>query len=334
MYRTRRLVKILFLIINFLVLLVGASSIALGIWLRMDSTSVLMFFKFVPSDQTISSASSNWSSVDVISIVLIAAGGVLIIIGFCGFYGACVEILWLLRTYAAVVLVEGILLAAAAILAIVFWNSVQQSVESLAVRALNESFNDNIDNSSSFSNAWFRIMQTLKCCGWNGTSDFTPSVSANALQNESSWMLSAQDMLNLCSFSYFWSCKNHRAVYTGRNYYPIAAVPSACCRFNNQNVLLLTGSKADAQIMDPLCPMYPSNSTAAFSTGCKAQILNFVSSSQIMFINIAFVAGAVLFLAQFLSCLLLCTIKREVASRLIVAYSYEGTSRIVSRVKF
>ena len=35
-------------------------------------------------------------------------------------------------------------------------------------------------------------------------------------------------------------------------------------RFTNPNVLLVTGSKADAQIVDRLCPMFPNNSTNAY----------------------------------------------------------------------
>lgn len=74
----------------------GAASVALGIWLRVDSTSVIKFLKFVPSDQNMSSAGSNWSYVDVISIVLIVVGAFLIIVGFCGCCGAWKEILFLL----------------------------------------------------------------------------------------------------------------------------------------------------------------------------------------------------------------------------------------------
>ena len=76
--------------------LVGLAGVALGIWLRVDSTSMVKFFKFVPSDQTMSSASANWSYVDVLSIILIVAGAILVIVGFCGCCGAWKEILCLL----------------------------------------------------------------------------------------------------------------------------------------------------------------------------------------------------------------------------------------------
>ena len=227
MYYRRRLVKILFLIINFLIILVGALGVALGIYLRMDnSISGLKFFQSAPSDEATCSECSNWPDADVLSIVLIITGAMLIITGFCGCCCASMKILWLLRTYGAVLLVEAVLLVAAAILAIVFWNSVQLLVEGRVVRALNESF-----------------------------------------------------------------------------------------------------------IVDPLCSnssMIPNNSTAS-STGCKEKILSFIS--RVLFIGIASVGGAVLFLAHFLSILLLYTIRSEMASRMIVAYSYDVTSESVSRIK-
>lgn len=73
----------------------------------------------------------------------------------------------------------------------------------------------------------------FQCCGWNGSSDFTPNMKIGATLNANSWSVSAQAMLNFCSFSYLWSCVNHRYVDTGRGgiTYAAAAVPSACCRY-------------------------------------------------------------------------------------------------------
>ncbi|CAI9547520.1 unnamed protein product, partial [Staurois parvus] len=152
---------------NFISLqILGAVILGFGIWILVDKTSFIAVLQ------------SSSHSINVGSYILIAIGGVTMVMGFLGCVGAVNEIRCLLALYFIFLLI--ILIAQVAVGVFIYFQRDQLKNEmSTIIDELIVTYNpeDNVNSNAEIT--WDYIQHTLQCCGWKGYQNWTknPSVS-------------------------------------------------------------------------------------------------------------------------------------------------------------
>ncbi|KAM4635111.1 tetraspanin 35 [Polymixia lowei] len=159
--------KIMMFAFNGIIFLAGAGILAVGIWVKVDSGSILGFL------QNIEDAPSELSQLLNVGYLLIAVGAVLLIIGFLGCCGAVKESRCMLLMFFVIVLVVFIAEVAGAVVILVFKPLAEELISKMGEKAV-ESIKDYGGN-SDITGLWNATMDTLNCCGFYGYSDFTGS---------------------------------------------------------------------------------------------------------------------------------------------------------------
>ncbi|KAJ7992669.1 hypothetical protein DPEC_G00281080, partial [Dallia pectoralis] len=77
--------KVMMFIFNGIIFLAGAAILGVGIWVKVDSSSIFGFL------QSINGAPSDLSQILNVGYLLIAVGAVLLVLGFLGCCGAVKE---------------------------------------------------------------------------------------------------------------------------------------------------------------------------------------------------------------------------------------------------
>ena len=155
-----KLFKSIFLIFQFIFLLLGLGVVALGTWLELE---------FKSFQELTSSSQFQYGP-----YLVIVAGGAVVILAVVGIIGACCESKinkFLLGLYVLVTFLFLVGQLVGAILAVVF----REQAESIAKTALNESLmyyesNDNVK--SALTEVWDEIQRKHKCCGINSAQDW------------------------------------------------------------------------------------------------------------------------------------------------------------------
>ncbi|XP_052409370.1 tetraspanin 35 [Carassius gibelio] len=164
--------KTMMFIFNGIIFLAGAAILGVGIWVKVDSGSVLSFL------QNIQGAPGELGQVLNVGYLLIAVGAVLLILGFLGCCGAIRESRCMLLLFFIIILLVFIAEVAGAIVLLVFKpvaeNLIKQ-VEGEAVKSIRSDYGKNPD----VTGLWNTTMTALKCCGFNNYTDFTNSFFVN-----------------------------------------------------------------------------------------------------------------------------------------------------------
>ncbi|XP_056610011.1 tetraspanin 35 [Triplophysa dalaica] len=153
---------------NGIIFLAGAAVLGVGIWVKVDSGSILNFL------QNVEQAPSELGQLLNVGYLLIAVGAVLLILGFLGCCGAIRESRCMLLLFFVIILIVFIAEVAGAIVLLVFKPlaaDLINQVGSKAVKSIKEDYGKNKD----LTGLWNTTMSTLKCCGFYNFSDFTDS---------------------------------------------------------------------------------------------------------------------------------------------------------------
>ncbi|KAG0711149.1 Tetraspanin-1 [Chionoecetes opilio] len=177
----------------------GAAVLALSIWLAVDNTSFLLLTRV--SDNASLEEFNHPSIMEQGAYVLIAAGGLVFLIGFLGCCGAAMESRTLLTLYGLLITVIFILEGTAGALAAVYKEEAKQELQNFLKFSLREYYSTP-DQANSMTVAWNVVMSKSECCGVNNYTDFKLATlwqankSSNAVMPEACCKLQG-DPLNL-----------------------------------------------------------------------------------------------------------------------------------------
>ncbi|XP_024127194.1 tetraspanin 35 [Oryzias melastigma] len=160
--------KTMMFIFNGIIFLAGAAILGVGIWVKVDKNSILSFLTKVQN------GSSDLNQALNVGYLLIAIGGVLVLIGFLGCCGASKESKCMLLLFFIIILLVFIAEVAGAIVVLAFRPTVDKALEQVGkdlVSNIKKDYGKNVD----VTGLWNSTMSTLHCCGFNNFTDFTNS---------------------------------------------------------------------------------------------------------------------------------------------------------------
>lgn len=160
--------KILMFLFNGIIFLAGAAILGLGIWVEVDSSSVLDLLGQMDG------APQELSQLLNVGYLMIAVGALLLLIGFLGCCGAARENRCLLLLFFIIILLLFIVEVAGAVVILLFQPVADQLFErigSAAVDSIKKEYGENSDVTA----LWNSTMNTLRCCGFYNFSDFMGS---------------------------------------------------------------------------------------------------------------------------------------------------------------
>ncbi|KAG7315897.1 hypothetical protein KOW79_020763 [Hemibagrus wyckioides] len=171
--------KIMMFVFNGVIFLAGAAILGVGIWVTVDSSSMLGVLAHIED------APPELAQLANVGYLLIAVGSILAVMGFLGCCGAITENKCMLLTFFIIVLLIFIAEVAGAIVVLVFKPLAADILDNLNekfVAAIQKEYGQNKD----FSSVLNSTMTQLKCCGYNNYTDFTgsPFVTSNKLYPE------------------------------------------------------------------------------------------------------------------------------------------------------
>ncbi|XP_070704014.1 tetraspanin 35 [Pempheris klunzingeri] len=160
--------KVMMFVFNGIIFLAGAAILGVGIWVKVDSGSILNFLG------KIEDAPAELTQVLNVGYLLIAIGALLLVIGFLGCCGAIRESRCMLLMFFIIVLVVFIAEVAGAVVILVFRPLADKlfvKIGKAAVQNIRKDYGKNPD----ITGLWNTTMTTLQCCGFYNASDFMGS---------------------------------------------------------------------------------------------------------------------------------------------------------------
>ncbi|XP_062612230.1 tetraspanin-18-like [Saccostrea cucullata] len=243
-------VKYILFIANFVFFLIGLGTVGLGVWALIDDDKILILTEVGDAD--------NFDVVSLIrtgALVLIASGGVAVLIGFLGCCGAVKENNCLLFAYCVVMVVILFVQIAAVVIAAIFQNKVTEDLKVFLKSRLSAQYEGSITTKDPFSLGLDVAQIQFECCGIDNYMDF---LSATKWQDQ----------------------KNASTI-----------IPLTCCRFSNKDAYY---SDYNGLILeDPSCETSPSDQNSNFRKGCWDAILEYANDKAIYVIAIGVAIGVV-----------------------------------------
>ncbi|KAI3353302.1 hypothetical protein L3Q82_019840 [Scortum barcoo] len=154
--------------------LAGTAILGVGIWVKVDSGSLLGIL------DSIEDAPSELSQLANLSYGLIVVGAVLLVIGFLGCCGAVKESRCMLLTFFSIVLIIFLIEVAGAVLLFVFQGVAGQLLQNLEAKVQNN-IKEKYGSDEKLTSLWNATMEEFKCCGYRNYTDFDGSPFNTAL---------------------------------------------------------------------------------------------------------------------------------------------------------
>ncbi|XP_073327473.1 tetraspanin 34a [Pagrus major] len=167
--------KMMMFIFNGGIFLAGAAILGVGIWVKVDSGSLLGVL------DSVEGAPSELSQLANISYMLIGVGAVLVVIGFLGCCGAIRESRCMLLTFFSIVLILFIIEVAGAVVLLVFQGLADQLLQGLE-DGIRKDLTEKYGENEGVTSLWDTTMDQLKCCGGKNYTDFDQSPYFNQNQ--------------------------------------------------------------------------------------------------------------------------------------------------------
>nr|XP_046267210.1 tetraspanin-1-like [Scatophagus argus] len=160
--------KVMMFIFNGSIFLAGAAILGVGVWVKVDSGSLLDVLN------NLQNASSQLSQLANVSYLLIAVGAVLVVIGFLGCCGAVKESKCMLLTFFSIVLIIFIIEVAGAVVLFVFQGLADQLFRDVQDE-VRKSLQREYGNEGSLTTIFNTTMEKFQCCGIQNYTDFDNS---------------------------------------------------------------------------------------------------------------------------------------------------------------
>lgn len=155
-------------VFNGIIFLAGAAILGVGIWVKVDSGSILNYLHMVEDSPM------DFSQVLNIGYLMIAIGAFLLVVGFLGCCGAVRENKCMLLMFFIIVLIIFIAEVAGAVVILVF-KPVAKDLFTIVGQAAVLNIKKDYGENSDITGLWDSTMDTLKCCGFFNASDFVDS---------------------------------------------------------------------------------------------------------------------------------------------------------------
>lgn len=242
--------KYILFITNFVFFLIGLGTVGLGVWALLDDDRILILTEVGDS-----------GSFDVVSLirtgalVLIASGGVAVLIGFLGCCGAVKENNCLLFAYCVVMVVILFVQIAAVVIAAIFQSKVTEDLKAFLKSRLSAQYDGDVKTGDPFSLGLDVAQLQFECCGIDNYMDF---LSATRWQDR----------------------KNTSDI-----------IPLTCCKFTNKESFYKDVNSLNMD--DTSCQTSPSDENSNFRKGCWNAILEYANNKAIYVIAIGVAIGVV-----------------------------------------
>ncbi|KAK2818066.1 hypothetical protein Q7C36_021999 [Tachysurus vachellii] len=164
--------KIMMFVFNGVIFLAGAAILGVGIWVTVDSSSMLGVLAHIKD------APPELAQLANVGYLLIAVGSILALMGFLGCCGAITENKCMLLTFFIIVLLIFIAEVAGAIVVLVFKPLAKDILDNLNQKFV-EAINKEYGNNEDFTSVLDSTMTQLECCGYNNYTDFNGSPFQN-----------------------------------------------------------------------------------------------------------------------------------------------------------
>nr|XP_040043454.1 tetraspanin 34 [Gasterosteus aculeatus aculeatus] len=164
--------KLMMFVFNGSIFLAGVCILGVGVWVKVDSGSLLGLL------ESVDGAPPGVSQLANVAYLLIAVGAVLLLIGFLGCCGAVRESSCMLLTFFSIILIIFIVEVAGAVVLLVFKDVAEQILDSLEDE-VKTSIKDEYGRNNRFTSLWNATMEEFKCCGYKSYRDFNGSAFYN-----------------------------------------------------------------------------------------------------------------------------------------------------------
>uniref|UniRef100_A0A8C6TLW2 Tetraspanin n=1 Tax=Neogobius melanostomus TaxID=47308 RepID=A0A8C6TLW2_9GOBI len=154
--------------LKFLMFFFNAGILAVGIWVKVDSGSIFNFLEKIPN------APPQLAQVLNVGYLLIALGGLLVVLGFLGCCGAMRESKCMLLLFFMIVMLIFLAEVAGAIVLLVLRPLVDSLIVKFGIVAV-QNIKTDYGNNQDITALWNTTMSLLNCCGFNNYTDFTNS---------------------------------------------------------------------------------------------------------------------------------------------------------------
>ncbi|KAM4628757.1 tetraspanin-1 [Polymixia lowei] len=155
-------VKLMMVLLNLLILLGGLTLLSTGVWVALESGSLL---------QILGPFTSDAMQFVHVGFFCIAVGSVLVLLGILGCIGAQKESKCLLLTFFSVVMIIFISEVAAAVVALAYSAFAEEILRSWATPALKDQYGSD----PLVTKLWNYTMTQMNCCGFTNYTDFLGS---------------------------------------------------------------------------------------------------------------------------------------------------------------
>ncbi|XP_051905291.1 tetraspanin 35 [Hippocampus zosterae] len=160
--------KFMMFLFNGIIFVAGAVILGVGIWVKVDSGSILKFLGMIEN------APPELGQVLNVGYLLIAIGVLLVVIGFLGCCGAIRESKCMLLLFFIIILLVFLAEVAGAVVILVFRPLAEDVFRRFGTAAV-ESIKKDYGKNSDLTGLWDTTMSTLKCCGIYNSSNFVDS---------------------------------------------------------------------------------------------------------------------------------------------------------------
>ncbi|ESP00260.1 hypothetical protein LOTGIDRAFT_238638 [Lottia gigantea] len=177
-----KVAKFLLIVLNIIFLVFGAICLGIGIWVKVDQSSLMYITRAATNNKSINIP----SLIESAAYLLIGGGAIIFVIAFFGFFGAIKKIKCFLFLYAIFILVILCLEVSAAILAIVFKSTFDMYAKKYLTKALTDQYVGPYIATDSLSLAFDYAQVKFKCCGIHNSSDYSTFSTWNTTWTQSS----------------------------------------------------------------------------------------------------------------------------------------------------
>jgi len=167
--------RTLLIFFNLIFWLAGGGLLGIGIWMKIDDT-IINYLKVVNIE-------ASDSLIEHASTIFIVVGAFIFVVGFLGCCGALKKHPGMLFLYALLVFVAMAAEIAAAVLALIYRQKIENHLEESMMRQVSMKYYHPDQNDTT--DAWNFLQTELSCCGVNGYKDYVNSFWWNYTRSQS-----------------------------------------------------------------------------------------------------------------------------------------------------
>jgi len=151
---------------NLIFCLLGLAALVGGIVIKVNSELV---------DKVVTHLFHQSFSNHLVAIILIVLGAFIMVVAFCGCWGACQENKCMLGMYAFIMIILILIKIVSAILLGVFWKKINSTVEDEMLNIIKHEAFNTTHNDKFLDEAISSLQATYKCCGFDNYADYKGS---------------------------------------------------------------------------------------------------------------------------------------------------------------